>query len=371
MKDIVNLQQAIYKTIEDIELWQDVLQLFCKLTGAEKGIITLRDRTTAELVVPADVESDLSSPLLYGFSYEEIGGYIEHYIAFDPWTEFEKLYHPNTPFALSKYVKYEKIIKTPFWEWLEPQGVNDTVVLDIGTSSPNWVAMNLYYDGQNPAIKRKILRYTSKLQGMMQEVWALGQKVRAAQLEPNRLGYFLDQQPDPSVLLSPDGKIILANSKAEQLFKAPDTIVSREEAEIIIQDKKLRKQYDNIMRLIKDMPGAKFSEQLDLTTGDFSLSLALIEKAEDQIGVDKAARLLTIRRLSKSMSCIWDTPGLTKRERQLVEFIANGGRVVDFSHSFNLSKSTSHFHWSNVKKKLDVSDRSEIVARHKLYLQEM
>ena len=371
MKDLVNLQQTIYKTIEDIELWQEVLQLFCTLTGAEKGIITLRDRATAELVVPVDVESDLSSPLLYGFSYEEIGGYIEHYIAFDPWTEFEKLYHPNTPFALSKYVKYDKLVKTPFWEWLEPQGVNDTVVLDIGTSSPNWVAMNLYYDGQNPAIKRKILRYTAKLQGMMQEVWSLGQKVRAAQLEPNRLGYFLDQQPDPSVLLSPDGKVILANSKAEELFDAPDTIVSTKNAQIVIQDKKLKKQYDDMFHQIKELQGTKLNEQLSFIAGDFKLSLALIEKAEDQIGADKAARLFTIKRLSKSLGCIWETPGLTKRERQLVEFIANGGRVVDFSNSLSLSKSTSHFHWSNVKKKLKVTDRSEIVARHKLYMKEV
>jgi DNA-binding CsgD family transcriptional regulator len=371
MKDLVILQQAIYKTIESIELWQDVLQLFCTLTGAKKGIITLRDRTTAELVIPNDVESDLSSPLLYGFSNEEIGSYIGHYIAYDPWTEFEKLYHPNTPIALSKYVKYDSITGSTFWEWLQPQGISDTVVLDIGASFPNWVAMNLYFDGQDAATKRKIVRYTSKLQETMQEVWSLGQKVRAAQLEPSRLGYFLDQQPDPSILLSPDGKIILANKKAEQLFNAPDSIIGRKEAEIIIQDKKLKKQYNNVMRLIKDVPGAKFHEKLDLKTGDFSLSLALIEKAEDQIGVDKAARLLTIKRLSKSLACVWETPGLTKRERQLVEFIANGGRVIDFANSFNLSKSTSHFHWSNVKKKLNVQDRSEIVARHNIYLQEI
>ncbi|MEH6443180.1 MAG: LuxR C-terminal-related transcriptional regulator [Oceanospirillaceae bacterium] len=371
MKDLVNLQQAIYKTIEDIELWQEVLLLFCKLTGAKKGIITLRDRTTAELVIPTDVESDLSSPLLYGFSNEEIGGYIEHYIAHDPWTEIEKLYHPNSPIALSKYVKYKHIVTSHFWEWLEPQDVNDTVVLDIGASYPNWVAMNLYYDGQNPAIKRKILRYTTMLQSTMQEAWALGQKVRAAQLEPERLGYFLDQQPDACVLLSADEKVILANKKAQQLFKAQDTVISCEHEAIVIPNKKLKKQYENMFRLIKDASSTQFQEPIDIQSGDFTLTLTLVEKAEDQVGVDKAARLLTIKRSSITLACIWDTPGLTKRERQLVEFIAQGGRVVDFSNSFSLSKSTSHFHWSNVKKKLGVLDRSEIVTRHQLYLQEM
>ncbi|MEH6444294.1 MAG: hypothetical protein V7784_10375 [Oceanospirillaceae bacterium] len=93
-------------------------QLFCEITGAKKGIITLRDRTSAELVIPKDVESDLSSPLLYGFSDQEIGSYIMHYIQFDPWTKFERLRHPNKPNALSKYVTYNEITATPFWQWV-------------------------------------------------------------------------------------------------------------------------------------------------------------------------------------------------------------------------------------------------------------
>lgn len=371
MKDLVNLQQAIYKTIENIELWQEVLQLFCEVTGAKKGTITLRDRKSAELVIPNDVESDLSSPLLYGFSDEEIGGYITHYIQFDPWTKFERLYHPNKPIALSKYVKYEEITATPFWEWLEPQQINDTVVLDIGTSHPNWIAMNLYFDGCDAAMKRKIIRYTAKLQKTMQEVWALGQKVRAAQLEPSRLGYFLNQQPYASMLLSPDGKIILTNSKADRLLQAEGSQLKRVDDELVILNKTLKKKYAKAMQGFKVMSGTSFEEKIELSVDDLSFCLTLIEKAEDQIGVDKAARLLIIKNLSASVRCIWENPNLTKRERQLIEVLAEGGRVVDFMHAWDLSKSTSHFHWANVKKKLKIQDRAEVVALHKLYLSEI
>jgi hypothetical protein len=91
------LQDAIYETISDINKWENVLQLFIKVTGATKGIITLRDRQTAELVIPTNVRQELSSPFVNGFSEEEIHSYITHYIKLDPWTEIENLYHPHKP----------------------------------------------------------------------------------------------------------------------------------------------------------------------------------------------------------------------------------------------------------------------------------
>lgn len=370
MRNLEKLQLAIYKTIENIALWQDVLQMLCEVTGAKKGIITLRDRTTAELVVPTDVENDLSSPLLYGFSLEEIGGYIEHYIEFDPWTAFEKLHHPDKPIALTKYVKYEALVSSPFWEWLAPQGISDTVVLDIGTSYPNWIAMNLYYDGQDPAVKRKIVRYTTKLQQVMQQAWELGQKVRAAHLEPSRLGYFLDQQLDPSILFSPAGEIILLNHQAEQLCNPGESIFSCESKRLLIEDKKLNKQFLKLLDDIGQVSQAQRLDKYEFKNGDFKLTLTLIEKAEDPIGVDKAARLLTIRKLNQALLCVWETPGLTNRERQLVEVLAGGGRIVDFSNQYGVTKSTSHFHWGNVKKKLNIVDRAQIVTLQQAYLKE-
>ncbi len=78
------LQDAIYETISDINKWQNALQLFIKVTGATKGIITLRDRQTAELVIPKDVRQELSSPFVNGFSEEEIHSYITHYVNIPP-----------------------------------------------------------------------------------------------------------------------------------------------------------------------------------------------------------------------------------------------------------------------------------------------
>ncbi|MEH6444293.1 MAG: LuxR C-terminal-related transcriptional regulator [Oceanospirillaceae bacterium] len=71
--------------------------------------------------------------------------------------------------------------------------------------------------------------------------------------------------------------------------------------------------------------------------------------------------------MSESVCCLWENPNLTNTERQLIEVLAKG-RVVDFMHAWDLSKSTSHFHWANVKKKFKIQDRAEVVALHKLYL---
>lgn len=72
---------------------------------------------------------------------------------------------------------------------------------------------------------------------------------------------------------------------------------------------------------------------------------------------------------NKQSSPLWEVSSLTRRERELVAVLANGGRVVDFMHKYGIAKSTAHAHWGNVKKKLRVHDRSEIFAHHQLFLE--
>lgn len=72
---------------------------------------------------------------------------------------------------------------------------------------------------------------------------------------------------------------------------------------------------------------------------------------------------------SKSVFPLWESSCLTRRERELVEVLAHGGRVVDFMNKYGIAKSTAHAHWGNVKEKLEVCDRSEIFAHHQIFLE--
>ncbi len=379
MREIEVLKNTIYNTVDELKAWYEVLRGFSELTGAPKGIITLRDRLTAELVIPSDVRHDLSSPMLYGFSEQEVENYISHYVQFDPWTEFENLYHPVSPYPLSKYVSFETLKLSPFWEWLEPQGIGDTVVIDIGTFSKNWIAMNLYFPSGNEVIKQDVLRYTTALQADMQRAWSLGQRYRAAQHSSTYLKYFVDQQPNATFLIEPDGTLIASNNKGSKLLNNDIGFYIDAQKYFLIRDNRIREQFKREVEQIKKRyASGSQAEPIEivLSGGGFSITIALIAGIEDKIGADHSLRLITVQNQNNQQSVvsdqpIWNHQTLTPRERQLVQLLANGGRVVDFTNKYKIKKTTGHFHWGNVKKKLKVKDRGEIYAHHQLFKQNL
>lgn len=376
MQGCEELKKIIYKTVGNIELWEEVIQEFIKLTGASKGIITLRDRMTAELVFSQDTKHELSSPLLYGFSEAETESYIYHYAQFDPWTEIEKLYHPLYPYVFSKHLNIKTLQKSKFWEWLEPQGIGDAVVLDIGTSIHGWVAMNLFFPSENNKVKQAVLNLTREFQSAMSDAWRCGLAYRTKNNAPERLAFFIEQQSLPSLLLDDNATVILKNKKASDLFSQIDDVFIGGNNEFRIKNKNLRVLYNEAMLKLINTPFVS-SEQSEVVIQDNNLllKLILIEPPENVLGEEVGLRLITIENIVKckysSSSRVWDNPVLTKRERQLVELMANGGRVTDFINKYSLKKGTGHYHWTNVKKKLNVTDRSEIHVQHQIFLQNL
>lgn len=375
-KQYADLQRAIYRTIEDIELWQDVLSLISEITGITKGTIALRDRLTGGLVIPTEVWRGLEHPMLFGWTQEEVGSYINDYMGVDPWIELERLFHPSTPYILSKHLPVDSLRDSPFWEWLEPIGIADGVVAEIGTSSPYWVSMNLYCAEDNEFAKQTALALLNEFQPTMQHAWRLGQIARASRLDEPHLTYFLNQQDHPALLLDAEGSILLSNDKVEVIFGGSEIPVFRVNNKIKITNPRLREKYNQAMDDLrgKHMLEANFPE-LTFDDGGLHMTLALVGKTEDRMGADRAMRLATIRTQAEVeaevIAPVWENPLLTKRERQLVRLLAEGARVVDYMNKYELKKSTSHFHWQNVKKKLDIKDRAEIVAKHQIYLQNL
>ncbi len=355
------LRNAIEQTLPDINKWQNVLEIFVKITGASKGIISLRNRLTAELVVPTDVRQELCSPLVYGFSEEEIYHYITHYIEHDPWTDIENLYHPYEPYPLSKHIARKELENSLFWEWLEPQNISDTVVLEIGASSEYWVAMNLYYPIEDTTVKQCILDYTLEFQKTIQQVWKHGQAVRMAVLESPYIEYSLEQQPQPAFLIRSNRELLAKNKKAEQILKDQNTVfLVSQDKKLRLKNKKISEQIDLAIHSSKEKNFSKSNtKQIEIHYESMILKFTPIGDAENLLGENTAQYMLTIHQC-----LIWEHPSLTPRQKQLAEILAKGGRVVDFQNHYSITKSTAHLHWGEVKKKFNVKDRAEIHELH-------
>lgn len=365
------LIELLYKTISDISLWKTVLKEITQLTGASKGIIMLRDKATAELYITQSIYLELDSPLLYGFSAEKTFEYIDHYYQSDPWTAIENVHHPIRPYALSSYYEVSKLKQSAFWPWLESQQISDTVVFELFESSKYWVSINLYFDADDSQVKTACINFLNQYQKILRQYWELGHTFRLSKSSPDGFYYFLEQQNSAAFLVDRHTKVRALNDKARQLVTDGDGLKIKDEL-LFIKDKLGRAQ---LRRRICDISNAQYQidnppeESFDID--GLSFSCTLLGKGEDLIGLDTALRLLTVEsaQVRPTTKPIWETPGLTSRERQLVEVLADGGRVVDFMNQYGIAKSTAHAHWGNVKHKLDVQDRSEIYASHKLFLE--
>lgn len=368
------LTGLLYKTISDINVWQDVLREISLLTGASRCIIMQRDKKTAELYITQSIYIDLESPVVYGFSDDETESYITHFYQSDPWTEIELNNHPVTPYAMSSYLPIAELKGTEFWPWLAPQGINDTAVTEVFNSVGYWVSINLYFDGYNESVKNSCLDLLSEYKMLMSEVWALGQQFRVSKSSPESLFYFLEQQKSPSFLVDNKSKVIKANNKGLALLDCKDCSVKLKDNLLFIKNSEMRSRLRGEISVLAERKYiVENPPKTSFNIGELAFHCTLLGNGEDIIGRDTALRLVSVESreelLSELLSPIWEVSCLTRRERELVKVMASGGRVVDFMHKHGIAKSTAHAHWGKVKEKLQVKDRSEIYAHHKLFLE--
>ncbi|NLS14451.1 hypothetical protein HGP28_16395 [Vibrio sp. SM6] len=370
-----DLKEKLYKTINNVEHWRDVLGEMVKLTGAKKAFLMLRNRQSSDFYIPKDLLETLASPVIYGLSEQEVDDYVNRYQSLDPWTKIEAQIPPITPYALSQYISAEALRASGFWSWLEPQGVNDTVVFAVHHASDHWVSVNLLYDNTQPGLKQKILALITEYLPLMNEVWEAGQRMRQVTTYPASIQFFLEQLSDSAFLVDRYAKVINSNRHAKTLAKNSELGLQLHQGYLHHKERRIS---ETLKKLISNIGSEDYHPdappKLQVRLLGHNVTVTLLNRSEDLIGYDTALRLVTIEmhnaRGRHGLAPPWQHDSLTKREAELVEVLASGGKIIDFIHQYGLAKSTAHAHWGNVKKKLCVSDRSEIYAAYQMYLRQ-
>ena len=365
-ENLNSLIPMIYEVVEDPDKWYEVLAAICNVTGASKAIMSLRDRMTAELVIPTGVENSFNSPMLYNFDEAHVQSFVETYAQFDPWTPIEKLCHPNRPYALSDYLPHKDLEASKFWEWLEPQGIGDTVVAEIGVTATEWIALNMYFPHDAPKVRDNVLYVLNELLPLLKKVWRVGEIVRDRHLEKDRFLHFLESYREGAILIRRDATLVAANSKAQQLTDCP---IGFSGQKLLFKTKKVRDKFNAELARLGDKSSQ--IQSIDFVIGDYAFSLSLMGPAEDNLGMDKATRLLTVNRSDDSTALlkrpVWELAALTQQERELVRHLALGGTLNNFGEKSGLSIHGTDSRWRNVKRKLNVEHPREICAIHRIF----
>lgn len=367
-----NVATAIFETVENPEKWYRALELLCKECGASKAIIALRHAETAEFVIPSGVQDEHNSPMLYGFSEEEVGSFICHYIKHDIWTEYERVYRPHIPYALSKHIPLQELTNSTFWEWLEPQEINDTIVAELGYTNGFWAAINLYFQNSDGQISRVIEVNLNKYLPILQQAWQIGRNLTVARLESQNQPQLICHLPHTAIVVDHHFIVLSRNNKAQELEEIgliENLSIGtklRLASEIPIQSSALTSEQLKILS-----SGQKISTD-EKTPCKYAATIVPVSETEDILGEVHSGYLVTIMPTNalhlEGESPVWENDTLSAKERILVRMVAEGKQIVEVEKLLGISKSRSMQIWRSARKKLEIKDKAEVFSIHQVFL---
>ncbi len=360
--DAKELSLSLIQTVVDQEHWQTALEELQKFTGASKILLSLRDLRTSEIVIPEKVSNTFTSPLISGFKDEEVGSYLGHYVAEDPWTAVEQQNYPYFPYEMSRYLPKSKLRKTAFWQWLNPQGIDDCIVCDLGRTDDHWTALNLYFDGsRDPNKAQDIIRRLRSVLPELKVAWASGRTFQIAKASEVSRDMVLAALPTPAVLIERDGTVFSVNDACKDVFAKIGHPI-RVGAPLHLPSDMSVTSAAGLGRIpIGRGPVAGLNMQTNI---------AMFQSAELAGGELRNLILVTIApnqtEATPDGSLIWEAEGLTDRERTLVRLVAQGQKFREAQVEMGISYQRIMQLWRSSREKLGMEDVTELRLTHKL-----
>jgi DNA-binding CsgD family transcriptional regulator len=344
--------------VHSVEQWRDVLAALCAASGARKAIIALRDNKTAGLVIPDHVSREFFSPLLYGFSEEEVESYVTRYIALDPWTEIERRRRPIIPYSLSAYLPRARLKASPFWEWLEGQGISDTCVAELECGKHGWVALNVYFDGEDRATRATVETFMRKAAPAIARSWRVFQQIQkyrdGVAISPRFMAAFAQ----PALVFDHLFDVIAVNDDGAARFPA------------YVGDEG-RLGAGPMPAALRDAVRALLCERASGMSDARGERLVVrpIQRDEDFVGRKLDIWLATLEAASADAAPptrqLWENEALTVREREAVNAAADGLSMSAFANKVGISLNTAKSYLRDARRKLGGLSTKEIYARAK------
>lgn len=359
--DLKALSASLIETIQDPTKWQATLSKLCAYTHAQKALVSLRDNKTAEIVIPDDVSKDFASPLIYGFTVDQVEAFLGDFGEVDPWTEIERVNYPYFPYNMSRYLPQDQLRQSPFWQWLEPLGISECVVCELGRTETYWGALNLYFDTPTGTETQLVLERLKDVLPVLQNVWSSGRALQMAKTAAGSLDMVLAAIPNPAALVLQDGELVAQNHSMQRFLG---------DAGILVEQ-------GTRLALPVDLPIAATGSgvSLDLMrSGPIGfrgeIKVAAHRNAQFADGEVRDMFLLSIEpREAKAMYAgvnVWDVNTLTAREQTLVRLVANGMKFSEARVEMQVSYPRIMQIWKSARNKLEVTDVNELRLSHRL-----
>lgn len=357
--DLKALSATLIQTIQDPTKWQAALRGLCEYTHAEKALISLRDKKTAEIVIPDDVSKEFASPLIYGFSEAQVAAFLGDFGDIDPWTEIERLNYPYFPYNMSRYLPQDHLRQSPFWQWLQPLNISECVVCELGRTETYWGALNLYFDTPTGKETEVVLERLKDVLPVLQNVWSSGRALQVAKTAASSLDMVLTAIEHPAAIVLQDGELVAQNGEMQRFLEDAGIAVAHGTRMSLPADLQISAADTGISFDLKR--GAPIGFRGVIKVKAYKSSQFTDGEVRDML-------LLSIEpRLANSMHAglnVWDVKTLTEREQTLVRLVAEGMKFSEAQEEMKVSYPRIMQIWKSARKKLEVSDVNELRVNH-------
>lgn len=356
-----DLSHLLIQTVVDPDQWQAALEELCRFTDVPKALLTLRDYETADIVVPEAVSSTFSSPLISGFTDEEVASYLSLFLPDDPWTPIERQNFPLSPYQMSRYLPKAELRKTTFWNWLAPQGLDDCVVCEIGQMDNYWAALNLYFDGSDRTKAEDVIQRLKSVLPELRTAWHAGRRHQIAATSEDMLELVLSALPAAALLIDRSGVVFAANQDCKDIFA--------EVGEPLTTARALRLPANIPLTIATGLTTTKIGRG-KATARNLQASAKIFQSAELAGGELRDLILVTITPVSAAAppptAPIWTREGLTPREQMLVRLVAQGHKFSEAQADMGVSYQRVMQLWKSARQKLKIADVTELRLVHRL-----
>lgn len=347
------LPVKLMEAVRDPEKWGDVLDLIMLMSGAKGAIITLRDRQNCQIVNDIELETKYHSPLIRGFTTDQIVYYLTNLRTADPWAEFQKTYYPHRPLQMSKVCPRDSVEDTRFFDWLDDIGFEDTVVFELDRVAGYWTAINLFLEKPDTPDARRAMTFAQEYCDLLRGAWVSSQALAQSRQSSGALLERAAGAGAPICIVGANGELLDSNELFDELL---------DEGSIRVSGPDKRLSFANSVTLV----GLKRWEQTALVRHNSrapAVTLLASRLDPDPIFAGKRESHWILTSGAKSGS--GTVPAtyldlLTRQERGLYDGIVAGKSVEDAGKAVQLKRSRSFEVWSAVKDKLGIKSAHQL-----------
>lgn len=365
MENDALLTSLLLSAADDSSKWETALIRLASICGAKAAVITARSNKTSRVFISNEMETDFHSVFLGQLSRSVVEEYVTNFRDTDIWAESQRKEHPHVPTVMSHKVSQRELTYAPLWKWLEPQNIDDTIVVEIGHSRNAWTALNVFFRNEGPDHEEHILNQIQLHLNDIKRAWRLTRMRTQFSSIRRHLQESVFQSLQLIFLLEANGAISSYSREAR-------TLIKKDIVRIAKKDNKLSIASTSVVVDDKDLSDVIRFHESSNTSLQYTLRRLPADNIVFHTGEPLGLMVVELAPLFDPEILPWEHPELSFLQKDLLLFLAQGGRMKDVRKEFRFgtrqARKVKDQAFKTIGQKYSIPDLKRLYMKENRYL---